>query len=336
MVFKKYPGNPILEPTGKGDWEAYAVCNPGAVYAGGKVHMLYRASAETEVYNIYMGLAESTDGYHFRRVSDRPIYTPTQQFEKGCVEDPRIVKIDDWFYVTYACRAVQYTLFVQGKGPKYPADAPRSLRENLTRTGLLRTKDFRKFECLGPITRDDVDDRDVILFPEKIRGRYVMVHRPAEWLGPKYGCEKPSIWMAFSKDLKNWGDETLFAQPDPNVAWQEHKVGGSTPPIKTDQGWLFMFHAVQGTGKNRYYRQGLMMLDLEDPRKIIARSPEFVLEPTEPFEKEGVEPNVVFAVGNVVIGDTMFVYYGGADKAIGVATAKLKDVVDHVMSYPVR
>lgn len=336
MKLKKWEKNPILEPTGKGDWEKYAVCNPGAFYDKGKVYLLYRASAETDTYRIYMGLAESEDGYHFKRVSDRPIYNPTQQFELGGVEDPRITKFGDTYYITYAARAVPFTAFVQGKGPQYPPDAPRALRENLTRTGLLETKDFRNYRCLGPITKNDVDNRDVILFPEKIKGKYVMLHRPADWVGPKYNCEKTGIWLATSEDMLHWGHDVLLAEPHPEMPWQELKIGGSTPPIKTDRGWFVMYHGVQGTGKNRYYRQGVMMLDLEDPSKIISRPKEVILEPTEKFEKEGVECNVVFATANVIIGDDLFVYYGGADKVCCVATAKFKDLVDFAMSAPTK
>ena len=195
MRLTKWRDNPILKPTGHGDWEKLAVCNPGAAVKDGTVYLLYRASAETETYRIHMGLATSRDGYHFERASERPIYDPVEPYEAGCVEDPRVVRMGADFYVTYACRAVPYTLFVHGKGPKYPPGAPRALRENLTRSGLLRTRDFRTFERLGPITRDDVDDRDVVLFPEKINGKYVMFHRPTEWMGPDYGCDKPSIWF---------------------------------------------------------------------------------------------------------------------------------------------
>jgi len=329
MRLKKWEGNPILKPTGKGDWEKLAVCNPGAWYEDGKVNLLYRASAETEEYRIFLGLAVSEDGTHFRRVSEQPIYTPSEPFEAGCAEDPRIVKFDDYYYITYACRAVPFTTFSKGRGPKYPDTAPRSFRENLTRTGLLRSKYLRNFERLGPITPDDVDDRDVILFPEKIKNKYVMIHRPADWVSPKYDCDKPSIWMATSEDLIHWEDEVLLAEP--LFDWQSQKIGGSTPPIKTDKGWLLLYH---GVDKKRVYRQGVMMLDLENPTKIIGRPQDFILEPTEDYEIHGIEHDVVFAVGNVVINGELFVYYGGADKVCCVATAPLQGLVDFALIPP--
>lgn len=339
MKLKKFEGNPILKPRHGSDWESYAVCNPGVIFDKGKFTMLYRASAETEVYWIYLGLAESKDGFNFKRVSDHPIYTPTQFFEAGDMEDPRIVKMQDGFYyVTYAARAVPYTLFAQGNGPKYHSqNSPRALRENLTRTGLLRTKDFKKYECLGPISRDDVDDRDCVIFPEKIGGKYWMLHRPAEWLGAKYGTDKPGMWITSSDRLTQWKDKSrLLAAPDPAAPWQTLKIGASCPPIKTKHGWLLMYHGVQGAKPERYYRQGVLMLDLKDPRKIISRPRDFVLEPTAPFEKAGVEENVVFAVGNVVAGDTYFCYYGGADMVICAATCSFKELTDFAMSAPIK
>lgn len=331
MKLKKWKNNPILSPTGKGDWEKLAVCNPGAWYEDGKVYLLYRASAETDIYKIHLGLAISEDGYHFKRILDKPVYSPTLNFEAGCVEDPRIVKFNDYFYITYACRAHPYTAFKNGITPKHSPDAPRCLRKNLTRSGLLRSNDLKSFQALGPITGDDVDDRDVILFPEKINNKYIMIHRPFEWTGTEYGCEKPSIWMAFSDDLLTWDNETLFAKPE--FEWQSNKIGGSTPPIKTKYGWLLMYH---GVDKNRIYRQGVMMLDLNDPREIIARPPDYILEPTEDFEIDGVEHDVVFAVGNVVINNELFVYYGGADKVCCVATVDLDEIIEYVMSYKIK
>jgi beta-1,2-mannobiose phosphorylase / 1,2-beta-oligomannan phosphorylase len=329
MLFTKYKKNPILAPKKGSKWEGHAVCNPGAIRHKGKVYMLYRASGETDVYRIYFGLAVSENGYDFKRVSDKPNYTGHHGFDSGCVEDPRIVKMaDGYYYITYAGRVTPFTSFVLGEKAEFPEGAPKSMTENYTRTGLMRTKNFKDYENLGAITPDNIDDRDVVIFPEKIKGKYVMFRRPAHWVGKKYGTDKPGMWISYSKDLKNWSGDKLLAKPATD--WDYCKIGASTPPIKTRHGWLVMYH---GVDKKRIYRQGLMLLDLNDPTKILSRPPDFIMEPTEKWEITGVEHDVVFAVGNLVIGDKLFVYYGGADKVIGVATAKMKDVMDYVLKY---
>ncbi|MFH1367631.1 MAG: glycosidase [Elusimicrobiota bacterium] len=329
MKLKKWEGNPVLKPTGKGYWEKMAVLNPGAYYDNGKVYMLYRASGEIEDYRIYFGLATSVDGFHFKRESGQPVFSPeVKDLDAGCVEDARIVKYGEYYYVTYACRALPPEMFWKGRAPKYPDSAPRVLRENLTRTALARTKDFRNYERLGAITNDDVDDRDAIIFPEKVNGKYVMFHRPAEWVGAKYGTEKPGMWLAWSDDMLHWKDDYLLAVP--KFEWEFKKIGGGTPPIKTEKGWLVIYHGVDA---DHIYRSGAMMLDINDPKRIIARCPDFILEPEADFETKGVMKNVVFPTGNVVIDGTLFVYYGGADTVCCVATANLNEFVDHIMKY---
>ena len=156
-----------------------------------------------------------------------------------------------------------------------------------------------------------------------------MFHRPAEWVGEKYGTDKPGIWLCYSDDMLNWSGDILIAKP--KYPWECKKIGGSTPPIRTDKGWLTIYH---GVNENIEYRTGIMMLDINDPSKVIARSPDPILEPEFEFEKKGVVPNVVFPTSNVVIGDDIFVYYGGADTVCCVATANLKELTDYVMKYP--
>ncbi len=329
MRLRKWEGNPILRGTGAGDWEAAAVLNPGAWQENGQVYLLYRACAEYEEYRIYLGLATSTDGFHFTRVSDQPVMSPGEVggFDGGCVEDPRIVKYDGTFYITYACRPYPPHGFPQ-MTITFPPGTPRLYRENLSTTALATSKDLRSFQKLGRITREELDDRDGVLFPEKIGGRYVMFHRPKEWAGEKYGTPVPSMWLAYSDDLLHWGEEVLLAKPE--FDWERGKLGAGPPPIKTEAGWLVIYHGVDEKG---IYRNGLMMLDGDDPRKILARAPDFVLEPEAKFERVGFYPGVVFPCGNVVLGDEVFVYYGGADVVCCAATAPLKQLVDYVMQF---
>lgn len=333
MKLNKYENNPILKPEPANAWESLCVCNPGAWYDGEKFYLLYRAAGEDTEHYIYFGLAESEDGFHFQRVSGQPVFSPdTDSFDGGCVEDARIVKYGDTFFITYAFRPFppgQYWKFAKNQVLQYETTemAPSCLRMNITNSGLLISKDLKHFRRLGRITKSDIDDRDVILFPEKIKNKFVMLHRPKEWVGEKYGCKNPSIWISFSEDLLEWNSSELLME---GIYDWEEKIGGSAPPIKTGQGWLTLYHAVDRQG---IYRVGAMLLDLENPAKIIARAKDYIMEPEFDYEFEGLYKGCVFPTGNIVAGDTLYVYYGCADKYVGVATCKLDEITDFVLSY---
>lgn len=335
MKLQKHP-HPILRPHPSNPWENLVVCNPGVIHEDGLFHMLYRAAGDDKDHVIHFGLATSRDGIHFERQSDSPILSPSEDGpDAGCIEDPRIVKLDGHFYVTYAYRAYkprQYWLQPDNSAynPKDPT-LPALFGQNMTASGLLVSDDLRTFRRLGRITRSDVDDRDVILFPDKVGGKYVMLHRPMQWAGAKYNTEYPAMWLSYSEDLLTWSESTLLAKAA--FPW-ERKIGGSTPPLKTDHGWFVIYHGVDAKG---VYRVGVLLLDLEDPSKIIARTPEPIMEPDQDFERKGLYPHgVVFPTANVVVDGTLYVYYGAADETIGVATANFAEIVDYVRKFPVR
>ncbi|HBA83409.1 MAG TPA: glycosidase [Verrucomicrobia bacterium] len=338
MKLKRCDQNPILSPVPGSSWESLCVCNPAASFDGKKVSLLYRAAPADAEHPIYFGLAESTDGFRFKRVSAKPVFGPSADgFDAGCVEDPRIVRMGKTFYVTYAARLfapgryfdkVPLTKFVPA--PYKSRLAPAMARLNLTRTGLASTTDFKTWHRLGPITPATVDDRDAILFPEQISGRFFMTHRPVSWIGKEYGCSKPSIWLSSSTDLLDWNEHRVLAQPA--FDWESEKIGGSTPPIRTPKGWLMLYH---GVDKKKVYRVGAMLLDLKNPAKVIARLPTPILEPETDYEKNGLVKNVVFPCGNIVIKGILFVYYGGADTCCCVATIKLNDLVKDLLKHRV-
>ncbi len=338
MKLKRYEKNPILSPDPTSSWASAYTTNPAAWYDGKKVHLLYRAGPDNDRHPIYLGLAESGDGFTFRKAGKGPVFGPSEDgFDAGCIEDPRIVRIGGVFYVTYAARMAPpgpYWKKIMPLNHHVPAhlkgdDAPAAARWNLTRSGIAATLDFKKWNRLGPVTGATVDDRDVILFPEKLNDQFVMLHRPANWTGPEYGCEKPSAWISFSNDLLSWHQDHLLIQPA--FPWESEKIGGSTPPIRTKDGWLVLYHGVDDRGA---YRVGALMLGLENPMEIIARTPEPILAPEADYERDGLVKNVVFPCGNVVIGDTLFVYYGAADTHCCVATAPLQKLVKHVLANP--
>jgi predicted GH43/DUF377 family glycosyl hydrolase len=338
MKLKRYSGNPILSPHPDHPWEDLAVFNPGAWYdpEQQEVLLLYRAAESHHEYKCYFGLARSRDGLNFERVGDQPVLSPSEDgFDASTIQDPRMVKMGEYFYITYAFRHYPFGQFWVPDSERYfppprPAEFPRYLRENATLTGLLLTKDFRTWIRAGSLTDPCLDDRDVILFPEKIDGKFVKLHRPLEWIGDDYGCEHPAIWISKSDDLLARGSSTLLAKQE--FAWEANKIGANTPPVKTPHGWLTLYHAV---GRDKYYRIGALLLDLKDPSIVLCRTRDWLMQPEEDYEIDGFYRGCVFPCGKVVIGDTLFVYYGGADKFVGVATCPLEDLLQYLLSCPV-
>lgn len=309
MRLERYVGNPILQPQPKHLWESKAVFNCATVYNGGKVHMLYRAIGEYDNYISRIGYAVSRDGVNFVR-NKEPIFTPKVEFDKGACEDPRITKIDNKFYVTYV--ALCKPPF---EGGKYVP--------NSTRIALASTNNFREFKRHGDITPKGAKERDAVFFPEKIKGRYVMLHRPRNWIGDKYGTKKPSIWIAYSNDLIHWYGHKIVMKP--HEWWEFKQIGAGAPPIKTERGWLEFYH---GVDKNHVYRLGVALFDLADPSILLARQGDPILEPEKCYEVHGDASNIVFTCGAIRLGNQYYVYYGGADKVIGVATVNVDKATD--------
>ena len=333
MKLSKYSGNPILRPNPENYWENLVTCNPGVIFDGGVFHMLYRAAGDDEKHVIRFGYATSEDGFNFKRQSSEPVFGPSEDGpDSGCVEDPRIVKFGDEYYITYAYRPHapgRYWTFPHDVVclPECGPDAPAAYAQNLGNTGLAVTCDFRTFRRLGRLTCPVLDDRDVIIFPEKVGGKYVMIHRPKQYVGGEYGVEYPSIWMKFSDDLLDWEDKPSTLLLTGRKGTWEEKIGGSTPPILTDRGWLMLYHGV-GDGGCAKYSVGAVLLDREDPLKVLARTPEPILEPEYDYETKGFYNGCVFPVGNAVKDGTLFVYYGCADRYVGAATADLCQLLE--------
>lgn len=332
MKLKRYEGNPILSANPAHEWENLIVCNPAVIYENGIFHMLYRAAGNEPEHHIHIGKAESRDGFHFERVSDQPVITPTEgSFDAGGCEDPRVVKFGSEYYVTYAFRpypAGQYWKNDYDKVSTYEHDdyAPICLKENVGNTALAISKDMMNFKKIGRLTESCLDDRDVILFPEKIEGKFWMLHRPKNYVGPEYGTEKPAIWIKSSDDLMTWNVESHLLMK--GVEPWEQKIGGNTPPIKTKDGWLVLYH---GIDEHFTYRIGAVILDLNDPTKILYRTQHFILEPETKEEKEGVYKwGVVFPTGAVVVDETLYVYYGASDQWINVATCNLYELLNFI------
>ena len=340
MKLKKCQGNPILKPNNENAWESLCVLNPAVIYddKNEEFVMLYRAAGNDVRHEIKFGLAKSKDGVNFKRVSDKPVFFGhIDDPDGGCVEDPRVVQIGDLYYLTYAARAYapgQYWLdpWVEGvsKPPMYLDDTdvygkelPSLAKNNISASYLAVTKDFKNYKKLGRITEPNVDDRDVLIFPEKINGQYVMISRPKF---TDKGVKMPSVWITFTDDILEYKKpELLFTGEE---WWETQRIGAGTPPIKTEFGWLMLYHGVDDKG---IYRDGAVLLDLNDPRKILSRTKDFIMEPDQPFEFEGFYEGCVFPTGAAVKDGTLFVYYGCADKYIGLATVDFNEFLQYLI-----
>jgi predicted GH43/DUF377 family glycosyl hydrolase len=193
----------------------------------------------------------------------------------------------------------------------------------------LLTKDFKTFIRAGRLTDPVLDDRDVVLFPEKVNGKYVMMHRPLEWIGDKHGTEFPAVWISASDDLLGFRESRLLIRR--KYDWEAGKIGINTPPIRTEHGWLTIYHAV---GPDKYYRLGALLLELQNPNKVLHRAPDWIMQPEEEYEIDGYYKGCVFPCGKVVIDGKLFVYYGAADKYVALATCGLGELLEYLLSCP--
>jgi predicted GH43/DUF377 family glycosyl hydrolase len=304
-AFVRASDNPMLEPIGENPFESRLVFNPAAIDHDGTVHILYRAMDEANTSTV--GYASSKDGIHVESRLPVPVYGPRADFElklgsptgnSGC-EDPRLSVIDGVVYITYT--AYDGVSFPRGAMSSIPlADFIAHRFENWSEPKLM--------------TPDDVDDKDVALLPGTVDGKYVLYHRVNGRI-----CADRLDDLEFKERARQCID-IFGARPG---MWDGEKVGIAAPPIKVAGGWLMLYH---GVSEQRAYRVGAALL-AEDGVTLLARSADPMLEPITEWERVGEIPDVVFPCGAVVRGDTVYLYYGGADTVVGVATASLSAIV---------
>ncbi|MDR3170821.1 MAG: glycosidase [Treponema sp.] len=333
MKLTRSQENPIVVP-GRYPWRKSNTFNPAVILEENTFYMIERAAGGLRPFHCFFGLLKSSDGVHFTHVQDEPVVSPADLgFPFGSIQDPRIVKIEGHYYLTYALRPSSYGYSPTGTGKPeeisytYPGihGEPTSF---MTRSGIMESDDLLHWKQVCYTTPKDINDRDNILFPEKIDGKFVLLRRPEEYIGPQYGTEKAGIWICYSEDLHTWTEPELLAVSQ--EPWEFKKIGGSAPPIKTDKGWLTLYHGVDA---DNVYRCGAMLLDLDHPTKVRARAKHCILEPQEYYEKFGLYiPNVVFPTGTVVKNGMVYIYYGVTDTAICLATVPLAELLDFVLS----
>lgn len=303
-LITRYQNNPILT---KDDvpYEVETVHNAGVTRFDDRYIMLFRSHLATG--RSIIGIAESRNGFQFQ-VRPEPFLTPSDkpefaEYEKFGLEDPRITYLENEYYITYSAYS-----------------------RHGVRIGLAKTRDFKSVERLAFITQADC--RNVVLFTEKINGRYVRLDRPHTHIIPW------SIWISYSPNLRHWGDSEIVIRPL-QYHWDEMKIGPGAPPIKTDKGWLNIYHGTFGTMAGAVYRLGVALHKLDDPAIVLGVADRWILEPQDEWERVGYVPNVVFTCGAVPEADgTLKLYWGAADTVICAGTAVIDNLVNLCLKNP--
>lgn len=308
IKFEKFKENPILTPREGLGWEKNGVFNPAAIKLEGKIYIMYRAQSDDNISSF--GLAVSSDGVKIDERLDTPIYSPREDFESkkvpngnaGC-EDPRITQIDDKLYVCY-------TAFTGGGNTRVALTS-------------ITVSDFigRQWNWTKPllVSAPEVYDKDACILPEKINGKYMILHRIT-----------PGISVDYSDDLEfgeqNWIKTKSYIVPKPH-SWDDEKIGIGPTPIKTEAGWLLIYHGI--SKKDHFYRVGAMLLDIKNPQMVIARTEYPILEPTEDYEKVNGR-GIAFPCGAVEMGECIYIYYGGGDGRTCVAKINRNDLLTYL------
>ncbi len=300
-VIKRYSGNPILTPQMIPG--ANAVFNSSVVQFADAYVGVFRVERKQGFQSLRV--AWSNDGITGWTFDPDEVLVPTEEpyitYEEARY-DPRITKIDGDYYI---CHASENRF-----------GCPISVA---------RTKDFKKFEKIA--IASEPTNRNMVLFPEKINGLYARLDRPFEYGG------KGNIWISYSPDLVYWGRSECIMQ-NRGFAWDQGKIGPGAPPIRTKEGWLVIYHGITPRVNAQIYKAGVALLDLEDPRKVIARGKEYLMAPREMYERVGDVPNVVFPTAVIPYHekDECRIYYGAADTVFCMATAKISELVEFAKS----
>jgi beta-1,2-mannobiose phosphorylase / 1,2-beta-oligomannan phosphorylase len=308
-LFVRHPGNPILAAS---DWPypCNVVFNPGAVETPDGTVLLARVETLSGVS--HLTVARSANGVDGWVVSGEPLLAsmPGVESELWGFEDARIVRLEE-----LGCYAITCTAY----GPGGPA------------VHLSTTMDFVTVERRGIIMAPE--NKNAALLPERVNGEWVLFHRPTTVFG---GASRGAIVLSRSHDLISWSPPEPVIEPRAGAFWDSLRIGIGPPLLKTDEGWLLIYHGVKEMVGGGIYRVGLALLDLHEPTRVIRRCSDWAFGPLADYERRGDVPNCVFPGGVVHDPSTgmVRVYYGAADTSIGLATAKLDDLLDALRDTP--
>ncbi len=304
-LFTRYEANPVITAA-RFPSMVNAAFNAGATTFDGETLLLVRVEDRTGRSRLVV--ARSPDGLSDWSIDlDRGMTPDHSSFEERWgIEDPRITPTDEGYLIAY-------TGYSRG-GPL---------------VCLAVTHDFVTFERRGVI--QPPDDKDAALFPVMFDGRWALIHRPA----PATSGLGAHMWISWSPDLRHWGDSRILLSAREGGWWDANKIGLGPPPLLTDRGWLLCYHGVRQTVSGSIYRLGLALLDRDDPSRVIARGREWVFGPQTIYERSGDVPDVVFPCGWVLgdDGEEVRLYYGAADSVVCVATASLRELLDHLTRH---
>lgn len=280
------------------------VFNPGATTFEGETLLLLRV--EDLQGRSHLTVARSRDGVTDWRIEKEPLMHPREPgtpYENYGVEDPRLTYLEDigkW--------VIAYTAYSpMGAG-----------------VALATTEDFKSVQRFGLVLAPS--NKDAAVFPRKIGGKYWMLHRPS-------AGSIEHIWLTECTDLVHWGRPWMVIEERGGPWWDGYRVGANGEPIETSEGWLVLYHGVKQFPGGPSYRLGAALLDLEDPRRLIARLPYWILGPREPYEVSGEVPNVIFSNGHIRKGDELYIYYGAADSSVCLATGRVSELLDALRKH---
>ncbi len=305
-LFQRHVANPLLSAE---DWPypVNAVFNPGAAVLEGETVLLARVEALTGIS--HLTVARSPNGIDGWAIDAEPLLCPADDVdsEQWGFEDPRTVWVPelDRYVITCTCY-----------GPAGPA------------VFLATTKDFGTVERHGIVQAPD--DKNAALLPERVGGKWILFHRPTTG----FGEYRPSgeIFLSRSSDLHSWSAPEQVLRPRSGAWWDSLRIGLGPPPLKTERGWLVIYHGVKQTVSGGIYRVGLALLELVEPTRVLGRADDWVFGPAAPYERQGDVPNAVFPCGLVhdAAADEVRLYYGAADTTICVATARVGELLDAI------
>lgn len=318
----------VLEPESS-EPRTFAKFNAGAVLDGDVVHMVYRYSVWRPIFDPETQSNYEVDDTRYARLTPegrllfeakKPLLAPSLAWDHSGCQDARIIPFEGAYYLIYC---------------GWDKDVAPAGRDR-GRVGIARTHDFESAEKLGMINHYTWD-KDAFIFPERINGKVAYVHRVPPNIQIDYFDSfeellNPERWVDYENRVEN---STVLRSAFP---WECGKVGGSVPPIRTEDGWLLVYHAVQPTPRLRQpnvYRSGVALLELDDPSRVIARLPYPVLEPETEYEVYGDVENVVFPVGGYMYNNELYISYGGADRCVAMAKMPLAELLEELRKHPV-